>query len=360
MFRTRRLLTSAFIFAVLLTGVPSCLPAQTNSVLFVADRFEPVKGAISVPSTPTERSAAFSLLERALQNSDMHMTGTAPFHLDATFNTGGNVNYAGLGQLTETWLSGKSWRWTARLGSYSQIQIGYNGSTFAEKKTPIPLRIQMLRNAIFWPVRLNSAAEIRTAAVLWNGKPATCLLTSGMMGLATTTQTRLWEETEYCIDNASGLLQVYSIAPGSYAVYEYANAQFHGHIVPDRIMFVINGATVLDSQIRITDAGSVNASMLTPTQQMIANGPAITLRAPERFPIEIPSASINGKTYPVIILASIDVSGNVLEEELASSSDGALVQSALDLVRKTTFPAQGEQRQAYINVKFTPVSQGTY
>jgi hypothetical protein len=170
----------------------------------------------------------------------------------------------------------------------------------------------MLRNAIFWPVRLNSAAEIRTAAVQWNGKPATCLLTSGMMGLATATQTRL------------------------------------------------NGATVLDSQIRITDAGSINASMRTPTQQMIANGPAITLRAPERFPIEIPSASINGKTYPVIILASIDVSGNVLEEELASSSDSALVQSALDLVRKTTFPAQGEQRQAYINVKFTPVSQSTY
>jgi len=60
--------------------------AQTDLTLpFVADSYEPVRTAIHVPSTPVERAAAFSLLERALQNSDMHMAGTPPFYLEASF-----------------------------------------------------------------------------------------------------------------------------------------------------------------------------------------------------------------------------------------------------------------------------------
>jgi hypothetical protein len=127
--------------------------------------------------------------------------------------------------------------------------------------------------------------------------------------------------------------------------------------MPDRIAFLMNGATVLDSTIRITDAGPVDKSLLIPSPQMLANGPAITLKMPERFPINVPSASINGVIKPVIVHAAIDINGNILEEELASATDPALAESALNLVRQTNFQAQGDQRQAYINVRFIPALQ---
>jgi hypothetical protein len=42
-------------------------------------------------------------------------------------------------------------------------------------------------------------------------------------------------DLEYCIDNASGLMQVHSIAPGTYFVYDYSgNQQYHGRIEPHR------------------------------------------------------------------------------------------------------------------------------
>src|SRR4029077_17341728 len=90
--------------------VPVALSAATS---VAADGQEPVTGTIQVPATPAERAAALSLLERARQNSDMHIAGTPPFQLDATFLASGNVSEVGSGTVSETWMSGQRWRWTA-------------------------------------------------------------------------------------------------------------------------------------------------------------------------------------------------------------------------------------------------------
>ena len=97
-----------------------------------------------------------------------------------------------------------------------------------------------------------------------------------------------------------------------YSVQLCQKLQHHGRFTPDQITFFVNGAMVLDAQIRITDLGSVDERLLTPTPQMVANGAAITLKLPERFPIDIPSASTNGAIKPVIINSEIDVNGNVI------------------------------------------------
>ncbi len=82
---------------------------MTQTELAVApvlpDRYEPVTGPVYIPETPAERASAFTLLERALQNSDMHMPGPPPFRLDVSFNASGNVSYTGAGKVTETWIS---------------------------------------------------------------------------------------------------------------------------------------------------------------------------------------------------------------------------------------------------------------
>ena len=60
------------------------------------------------------------------------------------------MTYTGSGELTETWLSGQRWRWTASLGNYSQVRIGSGNVGFDE--TPVravPMWVHLLRNAIF-------------------------------------------------------------------------------------------------------------------------------------------------------------------------------------------------------------------
>jgi hypothetical protein len=323
-----------------------------------ADPHEPVIGGVQTPATPEARATALSLLEFARENGQTHRAGTSPYIIKATFNATGNSVDGGSGELTETWLSGQVWRWTASLGSYSVARsLAYE--TVVGEKHPgvVPMRVHMLRNAVFWALQqVPSSSQVRTAAIQWNGKAATCILTSRMV--APPEETRLWEEEEYCVDNASKLLQVQSVAPGTYVVYGYSgNAQFHGRSTPSRITIYVAGATVLDAQLSITDAGSVDPSQLLPTPEMIAKGPAATLALPMRFPLEVSNASVSGTAKPVIVHASTDTEGNVVEEELSSAADPALAQAALDLVRNTKFPQAGVQRQLYINVRYVPVSQ---
>ena len=322
-----------------------------------ADVQEPVTGSIQTPATPADRAAALSLLERARQNSDMHIDGTPPFRLDATFLASGNVNYVGSGAISETWISGQRWRWTANLGDYSQSRIGRGQIAFDEQRvSAVPMRVHMLRGAIFWPVSFGAGIRLRTAAAQFNGKPLTCLLLGGQV--ESTSQSRLWAEQEYCIDNGSGLLEVRSPAPGTYITYGYSkNLQFHGRIVPDRITASVGGITVLDAQIAIADAGSVDDALFTPSQEMLAAGPGIALTAGQKFVVNAPGSYANDAIQTVIVHAELGLAGNVLEEEISASADPRLSQTALDIVRQHAFPPAATQREVYISVGFVPVTQ---
>ena len=187
-------------------GAP--VPPGTLVAPVPQDPHEPVTTHVTTAATPGDRANLLALLERAKQNADLHMPGTAPFSLAVTFVAGGDVTYVGSGELTETWLSGQSWRWTANLGNYSQVRIGSGMRGFDEQQVRvIPMRVKMLRQALFWPIGGNtSTVMLRKAAVQWNGKPTTCILIG--KPYSPSVSGRDWTETEYCIDNASGLLQV--------------------------------------------------------------------------------------------------------------------------------------------------------
>jgi beta-lactamase regulating signal transducer with metallopeptidase domain len=315
-----------------------------------ADIQEPVTGSIQIPTTPAERAAALSLLERARQNSDMHLAGTPPFRLDVTFFTSGNVSYVGSGTLSETWLSGQQWRWTANLAGYSQTRIGRGQMGFDEQPVPaVPLRVHMLREAVFWPVRFAPGTRLRTAPAQRNGKSLTCLLLNGQMDSGD--PTRLWAEQEYCIDNGSGLLEVFSPAPGTYFAYDYGRNVFHGRVVPVHITASVGGLPVLDAQIAISDANAADV----PVPEAAAYSPGITLAAGQRFLITAPNNFAAGSVQTVIVHAELSPAGDVLEEEVSTSADPRLSQVALDIVRQHAFPTTLTQRDAYVSVGFFPV-----
>jgi hypothetical protein len=323
-----------------------------------SDSLELVTGATQVPGTPQERAHVLELLERARQNGDLHAPGSAAFTLKINFSGSGNVHYTGSGEMEETWLSPFSFRWSARLGNFELTRISSGRRIFDDKPIDfIPIRLHMLRDAIFWPINFNQAhALIRTATAQWKGAEVTCILTSGGMSDATATPGRRWVEREFCIDTKTGLLQVLSDAPGIYVLYDYRNAlQFHGRTLADKISIVEGGKTVLEANLgSIADADPNNPDLLTPTPEMRNNSGPI-LSGTMRFPQNISVASGASVVQPVIVHAILDKDGRVLDAELVESSDATFSQTALALVKQSSYGQAQDgrlQREAFINVKF--------
>jgi len=338
--------------------------AQTKQLAPVpGDPLELATGPATVADTPEKRSAILNLLERARQNNNLHVAGMKPFDLKVSFNSSGSAENSGPGVLEESWLSGATWRWSERLGTYSQLRIFRNGVAYDSNPGSYqPLRLQMVRQAIFWPVAGNFTNNvIRVAESSWNGKAVTCALIAGPRANASQEMGRQWIEEEFCIDPATGFLQTYSIAPGIYDVYDYSNAfEFHGHSIARRITIVENSVPVATVELNeIKDLNTADASLFIPSADM--KGPGIMLGPIMRFPQVAKSnlpAAANGVVQPIIVHAALDVGGKVIEAEALQTSDSALSKAALNLVMNTNYgPTRnrvGVQRDVFINVQFVP------
>jgi len=253
------------------------------------------------------------------------------------------------------------WRWTARLGDYSQVRVFQYGVPYDEKTPgPIPLRVQMVRGAVIWPMaNVRPGTMIRMASAQWHGMEVMCVLLSGGDGVSAA-RGRQWEEREYCVDTKSALLRIYSEAPGIYTVYDYNDAlHFHGGTLAQEISIVESGDTVLQIHVEsLADAGAPDPALFTPTKEMLARGPGIVLVPSVRIPVFATSpAGHAGKVEPVIVHASVDDQGKVVEAETLQNSDPSLSNAALSLVRSSTYPpsrrATGPvQTEAFINVEF--------
>src|SRR5690349_987393 len=280
--------TSFFIAVLILSSMSAGLVnAQTKQVAPVpGDPLELATGPATVADTPEKRSAILNLLERARQNNNLHVSGMKPFDLKASFNSSGSAGNSGPGTLEESWLAGSTWKWSEQLGSYSQLRIFHNGVAYDSNPGSYqPLRLQMVRQAIFWPVGGNFVNDvIRVAEANWNGKPVTCALIAGPRANASQETGRQWIEEEFCVDPATGFLQTYSIAPDIYDVYDYSNAlDFHGHSIASRITIVENSVPVATVELNeIKDLNTTDASLFTPGADM--KGPGIMIGPPMRFP----------------------------------------------------------------------------
>jgi hypothetical protein len=310
------------------------------------DPHELVTGQVAIPSAG-ERGAGMELLQRALQNSRLMNASLGPSRIDVTFTASG----AGQGQFTQTWLSPQAWRWTATLGSTTVVRGATSQGAYADSAAVVPMPIHMLRNAIFSSMYdIAMGTQLRAASVTWNGKPATCLLTSGVVG-APSYQGRLWEELEYCFDNASGLLVSSSFAPGVFTVYSYTKSQtLRGHTLPDRLTIYEGGNQVLDATLELSDATGTDPGTFAPGPGMVQR--AAVLTPPTRQPVSFPAPAGAAKIIPVIVHANV-VNGDIINAEVCAAADPALALTALDKVRTMGIGVPGQQ-QVYLTVKFVP------
>src|SRR5579863_967099 len=324
---------------------PACLVAtaglgQNQLAPVPSDPLELATGPVQIADTADKRAAILTLLERARQNDNLHAPAGAPFDLKVSFVSSGQSLYTGPGKMEEVWMSPGTWRWTAHLGDYSQSRIFHNGFAYdTNAHAYLPLRLHVIRSAIFWPISGNLASLlISTAAANWKGIPVTCALISGTRSVVMATPGRRWQEEEFCVDPKSGLLETYSVAPGIYNVYDYSNAfQFHGSTIARQISIVENGIPVVQAQLEVLqDAGAVDSGSFTPTAEM--QGPGVVIRAPLRlsqFVRNIPMTS--GTIQPVIVHAALDASGKVLEAEALQTTDALISEAALQLVRSSNY-----------------------
>lgn len=347
------------IFAVALSAPGLCQSPRKMAPL-PGDPLELATGPTLVVDTPAKRQAIVRLLHQAHQNTALHTPNGAPFTMKVSFTSSGQTRYLGSGETEETWASVKSWGWTAHLGDYSQLRIFYNGAAYDQNPSTIPLRLHMLRNAVFAPLPMRPPQGlIRVASASWDGRDLMCILTSGAQSDPTPTPGRRWVETEYCVDPKSGLLQIFSEAPGIYVVYDYSDAlDFHGHTLARQIVVIEGGSPVLQIHLDSIADGADPAS-LVPTAQMMAQGPAAMITGPMRFPQPggVAPALSAGTIQPVIVHAIIDENGKVLDAEALQTSNAALSNAALQLVLRSQYPRQApgtlpRQREAFVNVKF--------
>jgi len=328
------------------------------------DPLELATGPTAVPDTPQKREVILNLLEHARQNNGMHTPGSPPFAMKVSFNSTGKSRYTGFGEVEETWMAGNTWRWSARLGDYSQLRIFHDGAAYDDKpRGPIPLRVQMVRQSVFWPVTGRFApALIRMATANWQGTEVACMLVSGALNDATPTPGRRWEETEYCIDPKAGLLRTYSEAPGIYTVYDYGEKfEFHWRTLARQISIVEDGVTVLQVHLdSLADAANSDPDQFVPTKKMLSHGPGDIMVGPFRFPQSVAAPpGHSGEVQPVIVHAVLDKKGHVVEAEALQHTDPALTEAALAIVERSDYrrPEPGDrpvQREAFINVQFVP------
>jgi hypothetical protein len=353
---------SVLVFLLLALSSPAFAQAAASASPLPADPLELATGAALKVANPEDRALVLSLLERARQNGgELYAAGGPAFHLKVSFTASGQSRYNGPGEMDEIHYSRQAWRWTARLSDYSQVRVFQNGVPYDEKTPgPIPLRVQMVRGAVIWPMaNVRPGSMIRMASAPWHGMEVMCALLSGDAAV-TVAQGRHWEEREYCVDTKSALLRIYSEAPGIYTVYDYDDAMhFHGRTLARQISILESGDTVLQIHVdSLEDAGAADPALFTPTKQMLAQGPGIVLVPSVRIPTFAASpAGRAGKIEPVIILATTDDQGKVLEAEALQNSDPSLSNAALSLVKSSTYPPQTRatgpvQTEAFINVEF--------
>ncbi|MCU1286094.1 MAG: hypothetical protein JWO13_2444 [Acidobacteriales bacterium] len=351
-----RVLCSFFVSALLC--VPSLCQTAGKMAPLPGDPLELATGPTAVIQTPQQRQLVLGLFQRARQNFALHAQGGSPYSLKVSFESSGQSQHSGPGEMEENWANGQSWRWSVQMGGYSQTRIFHDRFAYDEKPAgPMPLRLQMLRSAIFAPLPARVQGLLRVASAKWNGFELMCVLHSGAANDPTPTPGRRWVETEYCFDPKTSLLHIWSEAPGIYTVYDYTNSlNFHGHNMPRQISVIEGGEPVLRVELQNIQDGVGNPNGLIPTAQMLGAGPGNIMTGAVRFPVnggltdEVP----HGTIQPVIVHAIIDEKGKVVDAEALPGPIPALNISALQLVEKATYPPGllPTQREAFINVRF--------
>lgn len=327
---------------------------QTNAP--PADPHELVTRNPKMLSKAADRAVAIDLLDRAQKRFNLEDAGV-PYALNVSFATHGSAEVEGAGTMEEFSDGRGQVRWTARVGDVGVTRLKSSNRLYGtEASQPIPLRIQLVRTVLLRPIpRDISQFEIRSIDVPYENRSLTCLLLS--RSLPPDPAPRSWVEREQCVDPTTGLLRIWSEAPGIYTVYDYDGGDFHGQMLPRQLSIYEEGRLTVQIHVdSLTDAPNLDPDFFKPSPEMIRAGETFSLTGASRMAaLRVdPSGAPASRFYqPVIIHAILDAQdGSVHETEALQDSADELGRAALDLVRNTTFEPTGFQQEVFITIHF--------
>jgi hypothetical protein len=309
-----------------------------------------VQGQIQVVETSASRETVLQLLARARKSYALRTSGQAyDLKVAFTVNSGGQTDYDGTWQMEDIFDPQLGLRWAASAAAgFSTVQISSKQTYYGEATgNVIPLRLHEARAALFDPIPSGnlSRSAIRTSAATFNGAAVTCVLISGQGNPAQSPPGRRWDETEECIDQHSGLLQVHSRVPGRYSVYDYTKSvQLAGHVLPGKVMVTEGGKTISEINIEsLTSLSGADPALFVPTAEMKATGPAIAMAGAQeisRFPGQGPHAP-GATVQAVCVFGLVTPAGQLIEAHSLQPSDPNS-QAAVDDAKRISFPKSSQ------------------
>lgn len=352
------------LFLVVAAGLALAASAQDIPPV-PKDPLEVVTGPVEVADTPESRQDALELLDRARENYAIRNSGRSyQLKVSFTVNSGGETLYDGAWQMEETFVPHVGLRWTAQAAAgYKTTQISAKRESHAEgTSTTVPLRLHEARAALFGPIATRDYSDrslIRTSSAVFHGVSVMCVLLSASGSPATPTPGRRWEESEECINPQSGLLQVHSLAPGSYLEFDYTDGPIlGGHKFPKKVTETEGGKTVMVLQVdSLTEADRVDPQLFEPTAAMTSGPPGVALGEARKISFVADRSTASNGAGAVCVLGVIAPSGELLEAHSLQSGDprsGDAVAMAKRLkLGATAAPgSRPVQRFAFIIVKF--------
>jgi hypothetical protein len=297
------------------------------------------------------------MLDHARQNYDFFVQHGPGFTMRVSFLASGSAKYEGQGYMEESWLDNGHKRWTAEVGGSTSGRLVYMGHRWALGNSPeIPIRVQMVRSAFYWPVKnVKPRADLRVQQVSFNGEAITCVLAADKLGFPT--PGRHWKESEYCVDPKTGLLRIWSEAPGIYTVYDYKNpVSFRGHVIASEITFYEGAAQVLQIHVESIADAPINPEEFRPSPGMDPKSRVPANGGPVRFSVVVADGPLQGRgtVQPVVIHTTLEPNGTMLEPEVLTPVDQALAQRAIAVAQSRCqchiFP--NDQMEALITVEF--------
>lgn len=305
-------------------------PIPADPLEMVTSNAQPVQDA-------QQRMQVMDLLSHARSLSNLR---GMPYDLKVTFNTTGSSATDGAWQLEDVTPSRGVNRWTAQGPGYSSVNLYKQQMVYSNQQSgsAVPLRLMELRSALFpAPPMMGPRASLRTATGELNGTQLSCILVAHSPSAKVSTAGRDWDEAEYCVNSAKGVLTTYSPVPGLYIAYDYTTAtQFHGKIIPSKLTVAKSGQTVVETQtISVADPANMDSALFDAgSLTLLGMGAPAALPATAQV-IDGPPADGTPATNGIVILHALaGADGRLSETEVLASSNPALNQLAIDRAGK--------------------------
>jgi len=304
------------------------------------DPLELVTGNASQADTPEARAAALDLLEKARRLSNVRLHA---YDLKTSFTSFGSSSSDGRWILEDTSPGSNIYRWTAQGPSFSGIFL--NANKLLSSNQPggaMPLRLAQVRDAmwgVYFP-EIGPYAILRVANADLNGAQLRCVLVSrGLLGKEHPqfSRGRSFEESEYCVNPQSGLLETWSPYPGVYFRFDYANGlHFHEQIIPDGFTITERGKTVIEAKTEsVGEPAAPNSNLFEPAGLTpLGVGQVIVSPMIVRSFQMSSTLDASSSAQVVVVRGMVSPEGHFTEAEVLVSTNAALDDAALQRTTK--------------------------